>query len=435
MDTKSIFFSTVEKHNLIEKGDRILVALSGGADSVALLHLLADASQKYGITIGAAHVNHRLRDTADRDMRFCEELCASLGIHLDILTVDIKKESENQGISEELCARNARYAFFESLDYDKTATAHNKNDNAETILFNFMRGAQSHGLCGIPYKRGNIIRPLLDIKKNEITQFCQKSGYNFVTDETNFKEIYTRNKIRLSLIPEIERNFNNNFVNTVTANSELISFDEEFLADSANKLYTGEILTDFAKTLHPSLLFRLIQIYYKEQTGDVQNLSVSYIKSIVSLMENGQTGQKIDLPKNFEAYISYGKLIIDEKAGELGFEYELMPEIPLFIPEINKIITLKKDESGKIALPDTDGLTVRTKKDGDFFYPVGMQGKKKISDYFTDKKIPKKQRFKIPILTKHSEIVSVLTYRDDRRFYGTYPERYSISVKEAKNAE
>jgi len=241
MNVSSSFLATLKKHRLIDSGDRILVALSGGADSVTLLRLLHSVSDKYGITIGAAHVNHMLRKTADRDMHFCENLCASLGIHLDILTVDIKKAAKEEGISEELCARNARYAFFDSLGYDKISTAHNKNDNAETILFNFMRGAQAGGLCGIPYKRGNIIRPLLDVKKEDIIGFCRDNGYEFVTDETNLKQIYTRNKIRLSLIPEIEKSFNENFVNTVTANAELISFDEEFLKNEAKKLYSDKL--------------------------------------------------------------------------------------------------------------------------------------------------------------------------------------------------
>ena len=429
------FLNTLKKHNMIKKGDRVLVALSGGADSVALLRLLAEISKEYGFTLGAAHVNHMLRKTADRDMYFCEELCNSLGIPIEIKKTDIKKEAQNQGISEELCARNVRYSFFESLGYDKIATAHNKNDNAETILFNFMRGAGLGGLCGIPYVRGNVIRPLLDIKKAEITKFCKENGYSFVTDETNFEEIYTRNKIRLSLIPEIENTFNSNFVNTVTANSELLSNDADFLDRYAKNLYKGEVLSSYLKDMHPAVLFRIIQIYHKERTLSLQNLSVNFVKEIISLMEKGQTGAKIDLPNGFLAYLSYGKLIIDKKTRSTGFEYAIIPEKPLFISEIGKTITLKSDKNGKISLPDTNGLTVRSKRDGDFFFPVGMTGKKRLSDYFTDKKIPQKQRFNIPILTKDGEIVSVIGYRNDRRFSGTSSALYSIFVKEADNAE
>lgn len=435
MNLSQTLLNTVKKHNMIRQGDRVLVALSGGSDSVALLRLLIEISQMYGFTLGAAHVNHQLRKTADRDMHFCEELCKSLNIPLEVATIDIKEKAKEQGISEELCARNFRYSFFESLGYDKIATAHNKNDNAETILFNFMRGAGTGGLCGIPYIRGKVIRPLLDIKKAEIIEFCKKNGFGFVTDETNFEEIYTRNKIRLSLIPEIEKTFNSNFVNTVTANSELLSFDADFLDNFSKNLYNGEILSSYLKDMHPAVLFRIIQLYYKERTLSLQNLSASFVKKIINLMEKGQTGAKIDLPNGFFAYLSYGKLIIDKKAENVGFEYAIIPEKPLFIPETGVTVTLKSDKNGKISLPDTDGLIIRNKRDGDFFFPVGMTGKKRLSDYFTDKKIPQNQRLNIPILTKDGEIVSVVGYRNDRRFSGTFSDLYSILIKGAENAE
>ena len=435
MDISHTFLNTIKDHNMISQGDSILVALSGGADSVTLLRLLLGISKEYRLSLGAAHVNHSLRKTSDRDMQFCENLCEKLGVPLEVLTVDVRKAAKEQGISEELCARNIRYEFFESLGYDKIATAHNRNDNAETILFNFMRGAGVGGLCGIPYIRANIIRPLLDIKKEEITEFCKKNGYDFVTDETNFKEIYTRNRIRLSLMPEIERTFNENFVNVITANSEFLSYDEDFLEACAKKLYNGRILSSYLNDMHPAILTRIIQLYYKERTENKQNLSSYFIKKLMSLLKDGKTGAKIDLPYGFEAYISYGKLIIDKKSYNPSFEYEILPEKPLFIPEICKIITLVRDDSGKISLPDGTGLTIRSRRDGDIFFPVGMDGKKRLSDYFTDKKIPQKQRFKIPILTKDGEIVSIVGYRNDRRFFGTFPNLYSIIVKEADNAK
>ncbi len=435
MNLFPIFTETVKTHALLCKNERVLVGLSGGADSVALLRLLLQIADEYGITVGAAHINHKLRKTADRDMNFCKALCDKLGVHLDILTVDIKSAAKAQGLSEELCARNVRYDFFDSLGYDKIATAHNKNDNAETILFNFMRGAGTGGLCGIPYRRENIIRPLLDIKKADITEFCRKNGYDFVTDETNFEEIYTRNKIRLSLIPQIEGTFNENFVNTITENAALLRLDEEFLERSAEKLYNGEITSDLAEKVPRAMLFRLIQLYYKEQTGMSQKLSVAFVKKLLKLLEDNRTGSKIDLPCGFEGYISYGKLIIDKKTKNTEFEYAIFPDTPLYIHEIGKTVLLKSDKNGKITLSDTSGLKIRNKRNGDFFYPVGMQGKKRLSDYFTDKKIPQKKRFDIPILTKDGDIVSVIGYRNDKRFADAKNAAYSILIKEADDAE
>ena len=426
---------TVKSHNMIKKGDRVLVALSGGADSVTLLHMLYEISETYGFSVGAAHVNHKLRDTADRDMNFCKDLCEKLNIPLEILVCDIRKEAKANGMSEELYARGVRYNFFNSLGYDKIATAHNKNDNAETILFNFMRGSSISGLCGIPYMRDNIIRPLLDIKKADIIAYCKENGYDFVTDETNFREIYTRNKIRLSLIPQIEDNFNENFVNTVTENSNLIAYDSNFLDTEAKKLFRGEVSADLAKGMHPAMLFRIIQLYYKKKTGAFQNLSVSFVKAIVSLLEKNKTGSQVDLPNGFYAYISYGKLIIEKKQKRHEFEYDIFPNMPLFISEIGKVVTLVPDKNGKIFLENENGLKIRNKRNGDVFYPTGMAGKKRLSDYFTDKKIPQKLRNTIPILTKNDDIVSIIGYRNDRRFTDTSYAPYSISVKEAENAK
>ena len=435
MKLLNTLLDTIKSHNMIEKGDRVLVGLSGGADSVTLLHMLCEIPEKYGFSVGAAHINHKLRDTADRDMNFCKKLCEELNIPLEIRVCDIRKEAKESGMSEELYARGVRYDFFNSLGYDKIATAHNKNDNAETLLFNFMRGASIGGLCGIPYTRGNIIRPLLDIQKADIIAYCKENGYDFVTDETNFSEIYTRNKIRLSLIPQIEDNFNENFVNTVTENSNLIAYDSDFLDTEAKKIYKGEVLADYVKDMHPAMLLRIIQLYYKEKTGAFQNLSVNFVKSIVSLLEKNKTGSQIDLPNGFCAYISYGKLIIEKKEEIPEFEYDLVPDKPLFISEIGKAVTLVQNKNGKIFLENSSGLKIRNKRKGDVFYPTGMTGKKRLSDYFTDKKIPQKLRSTIPILTKNNDIVSIIGYRNDRRFTDTSYVPYSILVKEAENAE
>lgn len=432
MKLLSTLKDTIKTHKLISRGDSVLVALSGGSDSVALLHLLLSISGELGFSVGAAHVNHSLRDTADRDMNFCKKLCRELDVPLEVLTVDIREGAKASCMGEELYARCVRYDFFESLGYDKIATAHNKNDNAETMLFNFMRGSSLGGLCGIPYMRGKIIRPLLDIKKSEINEFCEQNSFEFMTDETNFLEIYTRNKIRLSLIPQIENDFNENFVSTVTSNSRLLSYDEEFLEAETKKIYRGEILSGFAKTVHPAILFRLIQLYYKEKTATFKNLPQVFILGIASLLKKDKTGSKIDLPNGFEAYISYGKLIIDKKSELPDFEYEIKPCEPIFIPEIQKVIVLSKDSGGKLYLDNTDNIKIRNKRKGDIFYPVGMSGKKRLSDYFTDKKIPQKMRAAIPLLTKDGEIVSVIGYRNDRRFTSVSgADAYSITVKEA----
>lgn len=433
MDIKKIALKTIEKHALFSRGDRVLIGLSGGADSVSLFHILLCLADKLGIEIAAAHINHSLRDTAQRDMEFCKKLCKSKGVDFFCTTIDVKNGAKLAKKSEELYARQARYDFFESLGFTKIATAHNKNDAAETILHNFMRGSSIRGLSGIPYKRGNIVRPLLDIKKEEILEFCHENGYEYMTDETNFEPIYTRNKIRLDLIPEIEEKFNPAFVDVVAKNAQLFLEDSEYLDALAEKEYKGEIkVSDFKKLENP-IKRRIIEIHIKASSGSTQNLSSAYIEDILELLQRAQTGKRIDLPNGFCARIEYGKLIIEKKREKTAFSYRIEPEKMLNVPEIHKNILIKKCEKGDIYLDDTENLLVRSRCAGDIFYPKGMIGKKKLSDFFTDKKIPNAKRDEIPILTKDGEIVSVIGMRNDRRFKGA--TAYKIEILEAENAK
>lgn len=436
MDIVKIAAATIKEYALIEKGDRVLVGLSGGADSVALLHILLKLKNEYGITVACAHVNHNLRNTAERDMNFCKALCEKLDVPFFSITVDIRKGAKSEGMSEELFSRGVRYDYFGSLGFDKIATAHNKNDAAETLLFNFMRGSTVKGLSGIPYRRGNVIRPLLDIKKSEIFEFCTENGYDFVTDETNLEAIYTRNKIRLNLIPEIEREFNSNFIDVITKNAKLFKEDSDFLDTLAEKAYSGEVKTEEICLQPASIKRRILQLHWKKSAEKDENLSSVYIDGLLELVEKNHTGKEISLPMSFSAKIVYGKLIIEKKQKKVNYEYKIYPEKILNIPEIGKNILIT-ETGGKpdFYLSDAEGLTVRNRRIGDIFYPVGMTGRKKLSDYFTDKKIPSNNRDSIPILLKNERIVSVGGMRTDRHFLDTSKKAYKIEIKEADHAE
>ncbi|MBO5059305.1 MAG: tRNA lysidine(34) synthetase TilS [Clostridia bacterium] len=436
MDILKIVQNTIKEHSLLEENDRVLVGFSGGADSTALLHILCTLAPKLGLTVACAHINHGLRETADRDMNFCRRLCEQLGVPFYCLCADIKSGAKAAGDSEELYARKVRYDYFDSLGFDKIATAHNKNDVAETLLFNFMRGASVKGLSGIPYMRGNIIRPLLDVKKEEIIGFCRENGYDFVTDETNFEAIYSRNKIRLDLIPQIEHEFNPNFVEVVTRNSRLFAQDSDFLEKLAQEKYSGEIRAEELKSLEPSISQRVLQLHWKKSAMCEENLGLAYIEDILELAEKNRTGSRIDLPQGFEARLEYGVLTIAKKRDMLSFEYKIYPQKVLNIPEIGKnILIYPVSENGDFYLDGEEHLTVRSRRSGDTFCPVGMNGTKKLSDFFSDKKIPRSKRDEIPILTYKGDIVSVGGMRSDRRFFDKSNKAYKIEIKEAENAE
>lgn len=418
MDILRIVENTINSHSLIAKGDKVLVALSGGADSTLLLRALSSLKDKYGFTLGACHINHQLRETADRDEEFSRALAKELGVEFHLKKLDIKTLAKEAKMGEEQYARDARYDFFASLGYDKIATAHNKNDVAETLLFNFMRGATTKGLSGIPYKRGNIIRPLLDLKKSDILNYLHEMSYDYVTDETNLEPMYSRNKIRLNLIPLIESEFNENFIEVVTQNAKIIKEDSDYLDKLAEEFYKKDDLSyEILSNLERPVLSRICQIYYKKMSENSDNLSSVYIDKLIDLINKNQTGRSIDLPKGISACMEYGQLTIRKKKDNKAFSYNIMPGHVLKIPEIGKNILIKKTAAkGDIYLSDTDGLCIRSRNRGDVFYPAGMKGRKKLSDYFTDKKIPAHKRDDIPLLVKDGEIVSVLGYRADRRF-------------------
>ena len=209
------------ENSLINKDDKVLVALSGGPDSVCLLHCLYSLKEDFNIKIGAAHVNHMLRGQDSlEDKEYSRKLCESLDIDFYSKEIDINKIAKNKGISIEMAGREARYNFFEEIrktyNYNSIAVAHNENDQAETIIMNLMRGTGIEGLCGIrPKRNGNIIRPILCLSRLEIEKYCIENNLNPRIDKTNLENIYSRNKIRLELIPYMKDNFNPNVIESI----------------------------------------------------------------------------------------------------------------------------------------------------------------------------------------------------------------------------
>lgn len=225
---------TLADLDMITAGDRVYVGLSGGADSVSLLHALRELSAELGFTVAAVHIDHGLRGAeSDGDMRFCVELCEKLGIPLELRRLDIAGiKAKHESVEE--CARRARYqAFSEVVGNDILATAHNLNDNAETVLMNLMRGTGIKGLCGIPPKRGNIIRPLIRCSRAEVEEYCRLNDLTYVTDSTNLSDEYTRNRIRHILLPEMLK-INPSLPETIRRMTETLRSDRDYLEGLAD---------------------------------------------------------------------------------------------------------------------------------------------------------------------------------------------------------
>lgn len=415
--------NTIKKYNLAEENNGILIGLSGGADSVCLTHALTCLKKELNLRIYTAHVNHGLRGlAADNDEKFAVDFSQSLGIECITVREDVRSYAEKYGISEEMAGRKLRYAFFERImrEYglNKIATAHNKNDNAETIIMNFMRGSLMQGLSGIPVRRGDIIRPLLDITRAEIEEYCRKNGLLYVTDKTNHEMIYTRNKIRLDLIPKIQKEFNQNFIETVTKNAVLLSEENDFLEQTAETVYKnqkdGYLELNLLGT-HKAIARRVIVKMMK--SAGICDITSEYVDAVLRLIDN-QSGKSVDLPNGNTAKIEYGKLFVGRKSEQTPpFEYKIKIGEKTYIKELD-ITMFAETGEGKDAfkIGENPEITIRSRRNGDYFYPSGMEGRKKLKEYFIDSKIPRDIRDKTGILTIDGEIAWVIGRRRDRRF-------------------
>lgn len=413
----------------------VLVALSGGADSVALLSALCELSKKHGFRVYAAHVNHCLRgDEAERDEAFAKTLAEDFGVTFFSKRADIRRLAAEEKISEELAGRRVRYEFFEELmareDILCTATAHHKGDNAETMLMNFMRGSGVGGLCGIPAQRGRIIRPLIGCSRSEIEEYCRERGLAFVTDATNFENEYTRNRVRNSLIGQIERDFNPNITDTLFANSRIISDENDLLeelSDSAfDRIVEGETadIAELSK-LHIALKRRVIRRMLAETCG-LADIGAGAVENILELCKKGKTGSLVSVSGDVSAFVRYGKLVVGKVAAPTpDFEYVIKVGESVYIKEIDRTFSVAAatgENSGRgecFSLPDgVCEVVISNRRRGDVFCPTGMSGTKKVKDYMIDAKIPRDVRDSVPILRIGGKIAWIVGFRRDRRFFG-----------------
>ncbi len=432
--------NTIKTHNLIEKGDRVLLALSGGSDSVCLLHILNDIKNDLGFELFACHLNHSIREEADSDCDFVKDLCNRLGVLCFVKKSDIRGIANIKKISEELAGRNERYSFFEEISQKNNinliATAHNKNDVAETVMMHIIRGSGIDGMKGILYKRGNIIRPLLDAKKSEIEECCRNNGYEFREDKTNNELIYTRNKIRNVLIPKISDDFNPSFIDALVRNSKIIKDDADYLKEEAQKIYNkiskdNKLPTDELKKLPKAMIRRIILIMHNKYFGNNINMQSVHAESILELAIKGQSGKSVNIDNKTKCVIEMGWLYLKGYEKTSDYEYTLELNQKIFVPEINLYVTLTEwdAKSEKFCFDDTDNIKIRNRREKDVFYPVGMTGKKKLSDYFIDSKIPLTKRNLQPLITCNDELVWVVNKRRDRRFVDG-KKAYTITISD-----
>lgn len=307
----SQILETTEKYGMITPGDEIITALSGGADSVCLLLVLNDLRDELKIKLSAVHVNHCLRgEESDRDEQFCRALCTRLQIPLICGRFDVNEEAARKKVSTELAARDVRYRFFrENSEGKKIATAHNANDNAETVIFNLTRGTGTKGIAGIPPVRENIIRPLINVTRRQIEEYLKEKNQNYITDSTNLTDEYTRNLIRHNVIPVLEQ-INSSFFRTVSSDSENFRTDNSFIEAETEKTFrlckTGPSSLTGLSALHAAVRRRCIARLLDENNIETSSRRITDTERICL------NGGKINLSGNIYAVSENDTLTVSE---------------------------------------------------------------------------------------------------------------------------
>ena len=320
---------TIKKYNLIQDGDNLVLGVSGGQDSLAMLYVLAELkNEEINFDFSVAHVNHLIREEAKQDEEFVKETCKNLGIKFFSKSIDVKQIAHNKKMGVEEAGRASRYEFFDEIakktNANKIAIAHNSKDKAETIIMNLLRGTGISGLKGIePIKNEKYIRPLIECSREEIENYCKEKNLQPRIDKTNFDNTYTRNKIRNIVIPYVEREFNPNIVETLNRLSELVREEDIYINKQVEKVYSEivqqekpHIILDLKKFNSQETVIKSRVLLYTitKVLGNCQGISKIHIEDIIKLCQNN-IGNKYLTPNQFiKIFVKSGQIhFIDQR--------------------------------------------------------------------------------------------------------------------------
>lgn len=458
----SLVRKTIENRELLKPKDNVLVALSGGIDSIVLLHALNELKDEYDIEIYAAHLNHQLRDIdSEMDADFAVEFADKLGIMCFVKSIDVNKYSKENSLTIEEAGRYLRYDFFSEVASkifaNKIALAHHKDDQAETVLMRLIRGTGAGGLGAMSYKRDNIIRPLLDVRKDDIIEYSNENNLEYREDRTNKEDIYYRNKIRLDLIPYLKENYNPQIVDSLVKTSNILKEDEEYLNNLSSKIFSEikkevsinsiQIKLNEINKLKKPIKIRILKMVSKKLLNKKDIWSYINLNDIINLCNNKETGKSLDLPLNVTARISYDYIVFERNLETPeNFKRELFLKEENYIHNIGTTFILdiiKKESINSISKNkyekyfDYDkvkgSLFVRNRREGDSFSPLGIKGTKKLKDYFIDYKVDRLKRDLIPIITDEEEIIWVVGYRISEKYKVTEHTKNILIIKSKKS--
>jgi len=424
---------TIEKYKLLDKGDRVVVALSGGPDSTALLVILTQIVEEIGFNLIAAHINHGLRaEESDEDEKYSRELSEKMGV--DFVSHKIDKIGVKKGVSPEDYYRRQRYSLLNKVAQEqraqKIALGHNLQDQAETVLLNLLRGSGLEGLKGIlPMRDGKFVRPLIEVSRREIISFLNVAGIQYRQDSSNESKQYLRNRIRGELIPYIKERFNPKIEENLAQTAEILRTEDEFIRQYVLEAMNSpsiqrqkkliSINIPYVNKLPQAIRLRFFKVLLESLNPKKNGFSFTHIKSLENLAQRKGSGKRISLPVDIAARREYDNLILErKKACPKHIEYEYTMKLPCSINVKERNLTIRLQTTnrdyidfgsenkvymdlGKISLP----LILRNRRDGDWFQPLGMKGRKKIKTFFIDRKITRNERNEIMLIADQISVV------------------------------
>lgn len=464
---------TIDKQDMLQKGNAVLIGVSGGPDSVALLSVLTALAPKYSLRLGVAHINHCLRGAAsDQDERFVESLARENDMPCYIRRIDMRSRQEETGFCLEEAGREARYEFFrqiaEAKRYDKIAVGHHANDDAELILLNLLRGSGCSGISGIPAKRDPIVRPLIDVSRNEIMSYIIQYGLKYRTDASNEDTNYLRNRIRHQLMPTLME-YNPQITDSLVRIGNILSSEDEWVESLIVPLFQEAILLEEKRRivlsvpalqkLHIAPVRRILRKTVAQVKKDLRRISYAHIHAATRLIYNAGAVGQIDLPGRLRITRNKDRLIVTKEKKSLRspalsgrnlqihYEYSLNePEAAsgeLKIDEIDVLLKFSKVAADRFPAEaktetwtgwiDWDRLTfpliIRNLRPGDRFRPFGMKGSQKVNDFFCNNKVPAADRHRFPLLVSGSRITWIAGFRIDDDAKLRSDSRFALKVE------
>lgn len=442
----------IKKEGLITEGDKVLVACSGGIDSVTLLFVLREISHELPLELGIAHVNHLLRGAeADRDEDFVKGLADKFSLPCYIKKINVSDEARKLGKSVQHAARDIRYRFFDeiadTLHFNKIAVAHNLDDQVETFLLRIVKGTGIHGLSSIPVKRGRIIRPFLTIYRSSIEEYVKTRAISFVHDSSNLKTKYERNFVRKELLPVMKR-MNpavkekiSALLRDLTAINSVFDREADDFLNKKRKDNSGSITLDALEVqkLNEEVRYRVLVRIFQEVEPRFFPLR-EHIRLIEKILKGKRPNLLAVFPYETVARKTYGHITFAKKveASPVKEKFKIFSGINNIEPlRLSLEVAEMDDQSGAIPIAPNIGyfdleklgsLSVRTFETGDRFVPLGMSHEKKLKDFFIGIKLPKEKRRHIPLLLSDHDIIWIVGYRIDDRYKVTRETRRVLKV-------